>query len=164
MRFRRRPLDADTADTAEENRDAAGNPGGRPRRGRGQHGSGMVTALVLMFTFTAGGVIWLSRDVNRRVSNRSAAQSIAFQAARTGAQQISLGSLRDGGADEIVIDVPRATAQAGAVAERLFIEYGVEGTVDSVSIEGELVTVTVTILDPVGDVTGVGSAEPETGS
>lgn len=123
----------------------------------------MVTALVLMFAFTAGGVIWLSRDVNRRVSNRSAAQSIAFQAARSGAQQISLGSLREGGTDEIVIDVPRATEQAGAVAERLFVEYEVDGRVDSVSVEGELVTVTVTILDPVGDVTSVGSAEPETG-
>ena len=44
----------------------------------------MVTALVLLFAFTAGGVIWLSRDVNRRVSNRSAAQSIVFQAARVG--------------------------------------------------------------------------------
>ena len=123
----------------------------------------MVTALVLMFAFTAGGVIWLSRDVNRRVSHRSAAQSIAFQAARTGAQQISIGSLRDAGSDELVIDGPRAVEQAGAVARRLFIEYGVTGTVDSVSIDGEVVTVTVTILDPAGDVTGVGAAEPETG-
>ena len=134
-----------------------------PRRGRGQRGSGMVTALVLMFTFTAGGVIWLSRDVNRRVSNQSAAQSIAFQAARTGAQQISLGSLRDGGSDEIVIDEARAVEQAGAVAQRLFIEYDVDGQVDSVSVNGEVVTVTVTILDPAGDVTGVGAAEPEAG-
>ena len=50
------------------------------RRGRGERGTALVTALVLLFAFTAGGVIWLSRDVNRRVSNRSAAQSIAFQA------------------------------------------------------------------------------------
>lgn len=123
----------------------------------------MVTALVLMFAFTAGGVIWLSRDVNRRVSNRSAAQSIAFQAARAGAQQVSLGSLRDGGVDEIVIDVHRAREQANGVARRLFVEYEVTGTVDSVAVDGEIVTVTVTIQDPAGDVVGVGAAEPETG-
>lgn len=135
----------------------------RSRRGRGQRGSGMVTALVLMFTFTAGGVIWLSRDVNRRVSNRSAAQSIAFQAARSGAQQIEIGSLREGGAGEIVIDADRARSQARAVAQRLFIEYEISGSVDSVTISGEVVTVHVTVTDSAGDVTGVGSAEPETG-
>ena len=123
----------------------------------------MVTALVLMFAFTAGGVIWLSRDVTRRVSNRTAAQSIAFQAARSGAQQISIGSLREVGADEIVIDRPRAVEQAGEVARRLFVEFGVTGTVDSVSVDGEVVTVRVTIVDPAGDVSGVGAAEPEIG-
>jgi hypothetical protein len=123
----------------------------------------MVAALVLLFAFTAGGVIWLSRDVNRRVSNQSAAQSIAFQAARSGAQQVSVGSLRDGGADTIVIDAAGASEQATAVANRLFDEYGVTGTVDGIAIEGQTVTVTVTITDPVGDVTGVGSARPETG-
>ena len=101
--------------------------------------------------------------MNRRVSNRAAAQSIAFQAARSGAQQISLASLRDGGSDEIVIDVERATEQAGAVARRLFIEYGVTGTVDSVAIDGEVVTVRVTVIDPAGDARGIGSAEPEVG-
>jgi Tfp pilus assembly protein PilX len=133
------------------------------RRGRGERGSAMVAALVLLFAFTAGGVIWLSRDVNRRVSNQSAAQSIAFQAARSGAQQVSVGSLRDGGADTIVIDVAGASQQATAVANRLFEEYGVTGTVDGIAVEGQTVTVTVTITDPVGDVTGVGSARPETG-
>jgi hypothetical protein len=46
----------------------------------------MATSLVLLFTFTAGGVVWLARDVDRAISNRAAAQSIAFQAARSGAQ------------------------------------------------------------------------------
>jgi hypothetical protein len=133
------------------------------RRLRGERGSGMVTALVLLFAFTAGGVVWLARDVNRRVTNQSAAQSIAFQAARSGAQQISLGSLRDEGSDGIVIDLVRAQDQATGVAQRLFVEYGVVGNVDDVRVDGEVVTVTVTISDPAGDVVGVGAAEPETG-
>jgi len=158
LRLRRR---RDTERT--ESNEPVGPVDDQPRRGRGQRGSGMVMGLVLMFTFTAGGVIWLSRDVNRRVSHQSAAQSIAFQAARSGAQQISLGALRDGGTGEIVIDEPRAREQAEVVASRLFTEYGLNGQVDSVQITGELVTVTVTVTDPVGDVTGVGSAEPATG-
>ena len=60
----------------------------------------MVTGLVLLFAFTAGGVIWLARDVNRSVSNRSAAQSIAFQAARSAAQQVGITSLREGAEHE----------------------------------------------------------------
>jgi hypothetical protein len=66
-----------------------------------------VTALVLLFAFTAGGVIWLSRDVNRVITNRSAAQSIAFQSARAGAQQVEVGSLRGGASLEIDEDRAR---------------------------------------------------------
>jgi Tfp pilus assembly protein PilX len=134
------------------------------QRCRGEHGTALVTALVLLFAFTAGGVIWLSRDVNRRVSNRSAAQSIAFQAARSGAQQVEVEALRDGGEVSLVIDVPAAQVQARRIADRLFDEYDVDGTVQGVSVSGVTVTVTVRISDPVGDVVGVGSARAEAGS
>ena len=134
------------------------------QRCRGERGTALVTALVLLFAFTAGGVIWLSRDVNRRVSNRSAAQSIAFQAARSGAQQVEVAALRDGGEVSLVIDVPAAQAQARRIADRLFDEYDVDGTVQGVSVSGVTVTVTVRISDPVGDVVGVGSARAESGS
>ena len=133
------------------------------RRGRGERGTALVTALVLLFAFTAGGVIWLSRDVNRRVSNRSAAQSIAFQAARSGAQQVSVGSLRGGGTLEIVIDEPAARLQAATVAVTLFDAFGVEGSVERVTVVGDTVTVEVTVSDPAGDATGVGSAQARTG-
>ncbi len=123
----------------------------------------MVTALVLLFAFTAGGVIWLSRDVNRRVSNRSAAQSIAFQAARSGAQQVSVGALRGSGSATILIDREAANEQAVRVAVRLFEEYGVDGSVERVTIDGDRVEVEVEINDPAGDVTGVGSAQAEPG-
>ena len=124
----------------------------------------MVTALVLLFAFTAGGVIWLSRDVNRRVSNRSAAQSIAFQSARSGAQQVQIISLRDGGDARLVIDEPAAREQALRIADRLFDEYELDGTVVRVSVADVTVTVEVRVSDPAGDVIGVGSARAEEGS
>lgn len=132
------------------------------RRGRGERGAAVVAALVLLFAFTAGGVIWLSRDVNRVVSNRSAAQSIAFQSARAGAQQVAVGSLRGGASSEVVIDEPRAREAVGAAAERFFDSYDVTGSW-SMTIDGDTVTVTVTIEDPVGDQTASGSVRAQTG-
>lgn len=67
------------------------------RRCRGDEGAGLATALVLLFAFTVSGVVWLARDVDRAISNRAAAQSIAFQAARSGAQQIDVVVLRSTG-------------------------------------------------------------------
>ncbi len=126
----------------------------------------MVTGLVLMFSFTAGAVIWLARDVNRTVSNRSAAQSIAFQAARSGAQQVVVGALRDGVEDDVVvIDLPRATQAARETADVLFEEYEVDGVVVSVrQVDSDGVEVEVRIDDPAGDVIGVASARAEAGS
>jgi hypothetical protein len=125
----------------------------------------MVTGLVLLFAFTAGGVIWLSRDVNRVVSNRSAAQSIAFQAARSGAQQVEVGSLRDGvDRSTLMVDADRAQAAARDTAQQLFDDYAVEGVVVAVDLpEADLVRVEVRIDDPTGDVTGVASARAEAG-
>ena len=137
----------------------------RPRRigrCRGERGSAVVTALVLLFAFTAGGVIWLSRDVNRVVTNRSAAQSIAFQSARAGAQQVSVESLRGDASSEIVIDESRAREAVGVAAARFFDSYGVTGTW-SMTVDGDTVTVTVTIEDPVGDQTATGSVQARTG-
>ena len=54
------------------------------RRWQGDRGSGLVTGITLIFAFTFLGLVWLARDVDRSVSNRSTAQSIAFQAARSG--------------------------------------------------------------------------------
>lgn len=135
------------------------------RRCRGDRGMAMVTGLVLLFAFTAGGVIWLSRDVNRVVGNRSAAQSIAFQAARSGAQEVEVGSLRDGvDRSTVVVDPARARAAARATAEELFDDYGVDGVVVAVQLpEADLVSVEVRIDDPTGDVTGLASARAEAG-
>jgi hypothetical protein len=123
----------------------------------------MVTGLVLIFAFTAGAVIWLARDVNRSVSNRSAAQSIAFQAARSGAQQLEIAALR-GDHGTIAVDPARADGAARETARALFAEYGVDGTVVTVRvIAPDAVEVEVRIADPAGDVIGIGSARAEAG-
>ncbi len=132
------------------------------RRGRGERGSAVVTALVLLFAFTAGGVIWLSRDVNRVVTNRSAAQSIAFQAARAGAQQVEVGSLRGSGDAAVVLNLERARTESLRIADEMFAAYGVTGT-SSLTIDGDTVTVTVTITDPNGEATASGSVQARTG-
>lgn len=137
-------------------------PERRTSRGRGERGSAVVTSLVLLFAFTAGGVVWLSRDVNRVVTNRSAAQSIAFQSARAGAQQVEVESLRSGSSFEVVIDEDRAREAANLIVEELFDAYGVRGT-SAMTIRGDTVTVTVTIEDPVGDQTAAGSVQARTG-
>lgn len=120
-------------------------------------GSATVTALVLMFAFTAGAVIWLAGDVNTRVSNRSAAQSVAFQAARAGAQQVAIGDLRAGG--DVVVDAVGADREARRAAGRLLDSYGLTGSVQAVHVDGPTVTVELLIHGSAGDVTGVASAE-----
>lgn len=131
------------------------------RRLRGERGSALAAALVLLFAFTAGGVIWLSRDVNRVVSNRSAAQSIAFQSARAGAQQVEVESLRDG-TTTVELNLADAEFEADRTATQLFDEYGVVGR-SSIDVSGDVVTATVTIVDVTGDVTVTGSAQAQTG-
>ncbi len=50
------------------------------------------------------------------------------------------------------------------IAERLFDEYDVDGSVLRISVVDVTVTVEVQISDPAGDVIGVGSARAEVGS
>ena len=132
------------------------------RRGRGERGSAVVTALVLLFAFTAGGVIWLSRDVNRVITNRSAAQSIAFQSARAGAQQVDVAALRGSGEPAVVLNEARAQSEGRRIADELFAAYGVTGR-SSMTIRGDIVTVTVTIDDPDGEATASGSVQAQSG-
>ena len=133
------------------------------RRCRGDRGMAMVTGLVLLFAFTAAGVVWLAVDVNRSVSNRTSAQSIAFQAARSGAQQLGVAAFRADAAP--VIEHERARQAARSTAEELLGGYRLEGDVVRVTILGvDAVEVEVRIIDPAGDVTGVAAARAEAGS
>lgn len=130
-----------------------------PRRWAGQQGMAMVTGLVLLFAFTSLGLIWLSREVDRRVSHRSAAQSIAFQAARSGAQQIGTPQLRE--AADASVDLQLAEAAARSTAAALFDGYGVAGTVLRVAVTADAVEVEVRIDDPAGAVMGSGAARAQ---
>jgi len=123
----------------------------------------MVAGLTLMIAFTFGALVWLASDVDRSVSNQSAAQSIAFQAARSGAQAAQVDSLRSG--DTETLDPAAARTAATTLANALFSSYGVSGTVSvAVDAGSAKVTVTVSITDAGRTVTGVGAARAERAS
>ena len=124
----------------------------------GEHGSGLVAGIALIFAFTFLGLVWLARDVDRGVSNRSAAQSIAFQAARSGAQSAALTDLRSG---VNIIDPAAATRAATSTAGALFASYGVDGRVTAVDVVADSVSVSVTITDDGRTVTGAGTVRAE---
>jgi predicted xylose isomerase-like sugar epimerase len=120
----------------------------------------MVAGIVLIFAFTFLGMVWLARDVDRGVSNRSAAQSIAFQAARSGAQAAAVGALRDG-SDGATIDEVAARRAAVRTADALFASYGVDGSVSAIDVLGDRVSVSVVIVDGGVTVTGAGTVRAE---
>lgn len=125
----------------------------------GDRGSGFVAGITLIFAFTFLGLVWLARDVDRSVSNRSAAQSIAFQAARSGAQAALVPGLRTGEGPSI--DETSARSAAMTTAAALFASYGVAGTVTSITLDGDAITVALTITDAGKTVTGLGTVRSE---
>lgn len=132
-----------------------------PRRLRGDRGQAFVVALVVLFTFTGAAAVWLARDVNQRVSDRSALQSVAFQAARAGAQQIDVGSLRDGSVESVVIDEASAREAAAEAAHRLAEQYDLEARIIDQGYDGgrtDTWAVTLALTDaparPDGDLEG----------
>jgi hypothetical protein len=112
---------------------------------------------VLIFAFTFLGLVWLARDVDRGVSNRSTAQSIAFQAARSGAQANEISVLRNG-SEVVAVDERAARQRAEATAAQLFASYGVDGSVTSIEVGVDHVSVAVEIVDGGIRVTGAGTA------
>ena len=125
---------------------------------RGERGAGLVAGIALMFAFTFLGLVWLARDVDRGVSNRSAAQSIAFQAARSGAQSTGVTDLRTG---ITLVDPNAATRAATSTAGALFTSYGVDGRITSVDVVADSVSVSVTITDDGRTVTGAGTVRAQ---
>lgn len=124
----------------------------------------MVAGIVLIFAFTFLGLVWLARDVDRGVSNRSAAQSIAFQAARAGAQATDLAALRDDGVGPdatVAVDPAVARQAAERTARTLFSSYGLDGSVTSIRVDGDRVEVVVTVTDAGVTVTGAGTVRAE---
>lgn len=120
----------------------------------------MVAGLTILFALTFGSLVWLGRDVDRGVSNRSAAQSIAFQSARSGAQSSSVEDLRSG---RSTLDVSAARSAIHGTAQRLFASYGVDGVVESIDVDPATTRVRVVVRIVDGDiaVTGTGIARAE---
>jgi len=115
-------------------------------RCRDTRGTALVTATILLFSFTAGAVILLARDYDDRLATRSVAQAIAFQAARAGAQQVHIESLRGDGA--VALDRQAAIEQAARTAHVLLAEADEVGDV-SVTVDGDQVSVVVAIVDAI---------------
>lgn len=130
-------------------------------RCRGDRGSSMVTGVVLMFAFTAGAIIWLARDVDRAVSDRAAAQSIAFQAARSGAQQVDVDAVRRLPGGPIAVDPDMARPAVASTAARLLDAYGLDGRIIGIDVVDNLVTVTLEVETAGRTVTGTGSARAQ---
>ena len=118
-------------------------------------GAGLVVGIAVMFAFTFLGLVWLARDVDRAVSNRSAAQAIAFQSARAGAQAAVVPGLRSG--DQPIVDDAAAHAAASRTAEALFASYEVSGRITSIAVGVDDVTVAVAIDDDGHTATGIGT-------
>lgn len=125
---------------------------------RGARGSGLVAGVTLIFAFTFAGLVWLARDVDRSIANRSTASSIAFQSARSGAQAAFVPGLRQGGAPQI--DPTQARHAAADTASRLFTNYGVTGTI-TVVVGVDDVSTTITITEHGRTVTGTATVRSE---
>jgi Tfp pilus assembly protein PilX len=134
-------------------------PAGLDPRLHDDRGSGLVAGIAFMFAFTFLGLVWIARDVDRGISNQSAASAIAFQAARSGAQAARVDDVRSGDVD--ALDADAARGAAAATAARLFDSYRVDGSVTSIEVDlgSSTVTIAVTIIDGSKTVTGVGAAE-----
>lgn len=138
-------------------RRSSGDEGRAPVRDRG---SAIVATLTLTFVFMAGGFIWLSRTVDRSVHDRAQASSVAFQAARAGAQAVDLEASSAG---TILLDAPRAVAAARSVAASLLAANGDSGVVEAIRIDGARVTVTVAITTTGRRAVGTSSATAHIG-
>ena len=101
--------------------------------------SGMVTAFVVIFTLALVLMAGLVLDGGLALAAKVQAVDDAQAAARAGAQAIDIPTYRASG--QITLDPAQATADA----ERYLAAAGRTGTV---SVNGEQVTVTVTITQP----------------
>ncbi len=124
-------------------------------RAEGDRGSGTVAAITILFAFTFLSLVWLARDVDRGLSTQGAAEAIAFQSARSGAQEATVGALRSG---EVTLDPAAARVAAITTASRLFASYGVEGRITTFELDAEAQRVRVVVRIDDGEVsaTGVG--------
>ena len=122
---------------------------------RRDSGSATVLMITLCFTFLAGSLVWLSRTVDQSLDDRTNAAAVAFQAARAGAQAIDPGAARSGIA---TVDPVAARLAVASTTRRLLAVNGDSGSLAAMSIDGNRVTVSVTITTSGRSATGTASA------
>ena len=122
-------------------------------------GSATVLMITLCFTFLAGTLLWLSRTVDQSLDDRTTAAAIAFQAARAGAQALDSNSARAG---LPVVDPAAARIAVNSAIARLLAANGDTGSLAALTIEGNRVTVAVTITTTGRPATGTGSVSAVT--
>jgi hypothetical protein len=118
-------------------------------------GAAAVLMITLTFGFLAGALLWLSRTVDQSLHDRSNAQAIAFQAARAGAQALDPIAARSG---VIALDASAARHAVTATANALLRANGDTGSVTAMSIDGNRVTVSVTVTTTGRPASGTASA------
>ena len=105
------------------------------------HGAGFSTpALIMLLALTAIACLSLLIDGGRATNAQRNANSIAFQAARSAAQQLDQTQLRTG---SIAVN-DTATQAAHDTASLLLAEVDLTGQVTSVTIDDRTITVTLT--------------------
>ncbi len=120
-----------------------------------------MAALVLVFSFTSATVLWLAHDVDRSLSHRSSAQLLAYESARSGAQQIDIDVLRT--ESRVQLDPDAVAVAAHLAAARGFDRLDLSGSVTSIRVDERLVIVEVEIVDGGRRVRGRAAAEAENG-
>jgi hypothetical protein len=129
---------------------------------------GVITGLVVMFSFTFSALVYLVRDVDRGISHRAPAQAVAFQAARSGAQQIDPQSLRTGQAEMVRLDpvaAERAAREAvmQSMRSQALEDSGQRVQVVEIVVGADQVEVHVEIRDGARVATGYGVARSVVG-
>ncbi len=111
------------------------------RAGKNDDGAGFAIPLfVVLLALTAAASLSLLVDGGRATTAQRNANSIAFQASRSAAQELDTGALRDG----VIIVSPEADAAARRTAATLLGRVGLDGSVTSVDVDGRRITVTIT--------------------
>ncbi len=111
------------------------------RAWKNDEGAGFAIPLfVVLLALTAAASLSLLVDGGRATTAQRNANSIAFQASRSAAQELDTGALRNG----VIVVSPSADAAARSTAATLLDRVGLDGSVTSVDVDGRRITVTIT--------------------
>jgi len=103
-----------------------------------ERGAGYLAAFIVLFSVLVVAGVGILVDSARIFAADRQCTSIAFEAARAGANALSAEAIRDG---SIVVDPAAANAAASAAAASFVTTAG--ATLQSVSVDGDRVTVVV---------------------